>query len=138
MHMTHYRACGAMRLAVAVILAVVPLSACRARGGEAQVQHAGAADGQVDSADNQKGDGAIKDGSKVSIEYTLKLNDGSLVDSNAGKDPLTYTQGGGQILPALEKQLAGLKVGDTKNVQLTAAEGYGEVDPKAFREVDID
>lgn len=80
----------------------------------------------------------ITDGSHVSIEYTLTLADGTVVDTNKGQDPLTYTQGGGQILPALEKELAGLKVSDSKNVKLSAADGYGEIDPKAFQEVEID
>ena len=43
----------------------------------------------------------IENGSSVSIEYTLKLDDGTVVDTNVGKDPLTYKQGAGQILPAL-------------------------------------
>lgn len=78
----------------------------------------------------------ITDGSQVSIEYTLNLDDGSTVDSNVGKEPLVYSQGAGQILPALEKALAGLAVNDTKHVELAAADGYGEVDPEAFRDVD--
>jgi len=77
----------------------------------------------------------IADGSKVSIEYTLKLDDGSTADSNVGGDPLVYEQGKGQILPALEKELAGLSVDDTKKVNLSAKDGYGEVDPAAIQRV---
>jgi FKBP-type peptidyl-prolyl cis-trans isomerase 2 len=77
----------------------------------------------------------IADGSKVSIEYTLKLDDGSTADTNVGGDPLVYEQGKGQILPALEKELAGLSVDDTKKVNLSAKDGYGEVDPAAIQRV---
>lgn len=77
----------------------------------------------------------IADGSKVSIEYTLKLDDGSTADTNVGGDPLVYEQGKGQILPALEKELAGLSVDDTKKVNLSAKDGYGEVDPAAIQKV---
>ncbi len=128
---------NAGRMAITVALIAIPLSACHAGNGAAELQQGAAAGDGAASAGNQEGSKLIKDGSKVSVEYTLKLSDGSLVDSNTGKDPLVYTQGGSQILPALEKQLVGLKVGDTKSVKLSAAEGYGEIDPKAFREVDI-
>jgi FKBP-type peptidyl-prolyl cis-trans isomerase 2 len=79
----------------------------------------------------------IKDGSTVSIEYTLKLDDGSTADSNVGGDPLTYVQGEQQILPALEAQLVGMKVDETKQVSLTADEGYGPVREEGFQEVPL-
>ena len=40
----------------------------------------------------------IENGNSVSIEYTLKLDDGSTVDTNVGEEPLTYTQGKSEIL----------------------------------------
>jgi len=88
----------------------------------------------------EKGDAemTVTDGKQISIEYTLKLSDKTEVDSNVGEDPLTYTQGGDEILPALQSALSGLKVGDTKHVKLSAKDGYGPVDPKAFMDVDRD
>ncbi len=80
----------------------------------------------------------IEDGSTVSLEYTLKLDDGSTAETNVGGKPLKYQQGRSQLFPALERQLAGLKVNDTKQVTLTAAEGYGPVNPDAFQEVKRD
>ena len=81
---------------------------------------------------------SIKEGSEVGIEYTLTLDDGTVADSNVGQEPLVYTQGGGQILPALEQALEGLAPGDSKQVELEAAEGYGEVNPQAYQNVPID
>jgi FKBP-type peptidyl-prolyl cis-trans isomerase 2 len=83
-----------------------------------------------------KGVIVVEDGKQVSIEYTLKLDDGSTADSNVGGEPLQYEQGAGRILPALEAQLAGLKVDDTTHVKLSAEDGYGPVNPEAFQEVD--
>lgn len=80
----------------------------------------------------------IEKGSSVSIEYTLKLNDGTTVDTNVGEDPLTYTQGNSEILPALELALTEDGVGDTRTVQLTAEEGYGAVNLEAFQEVELE
>ena len=49
----------------------------------------------------------VENGRQISIEYTLKLDDGSTADTNVGEDPLTFVQGEGEILEALETALAG-------------------------------
>ena len=79
----------------------------------------------------------IEDGSQVSITYTLTV-EGEVVQSNDGQDPVVYTQGGGQILPALEAELVGMTAGQSKTVNLDAAHGYGEVDEAAFQEVPLE
>jgi len=84
----------------------------------------------VAAAQAEDGAGQIETGSRVSIEYTLKLPDGTTADSNVGSEPLVYTQGEAQILPALELALAGLKAGDTKAVTLKPEDGYGVVRPE--------
>jgi FKBP-type peptidyl-prolyl cis-trans isomerase SlpA len=80
----------------------------------------------------------IEEGSAVSIEYTLTLDDGETADTNVGGEALVYSQGQQEILPALEEALIGLEVGDTKKVVLTAEEGYGLVDPDGFQDVEPD
>lgn len=80
----------------------------------------------------------IEDGRLVSIEYTLKLDNGKTADTNVEAEPLVYRQGESQILTALEKSLAGLAVGDTKQVTLSPEEGYGPMDPAAFETVGAD
>lgn len=80
----------------------------------------------------------IQEGSKVSIEYTLTLDDGTKVDTNVDGDPLAYEQGAGQIIPGLEREMIGLAVGDEKSVQVSPADGYGDSDPSAMREISAD
>jgi len=80
----------------------------------------------------------IQDGSLVSIEYTLTDDSGNVLDSNVGKEPLTYVQGGGQIVRGLEKELTGLKVGERKKIHVSPEEGYGPIDPKAMQEIPKD
>lgn len=80
----------------------------------------------------------IQDGSTVSIEYTLKLDDGSTADTNAGREPLVYVQGEQQILPALEEKLLGMKADETREVTLTPEEGYGPVHEEALQTVPLD
>ena len=77
----------------------------------------------------------VTEGKLVSLEYTLQLDDKSVVESNVGAEPLTYTHGSRQLIPGLEKALEGLAVGDTKEVTVAPAEGYGEQDPNALQEV---
>ena len=80
----------------------------------------------------------IAEGSKVSLEYTLNIDGGETVDSNAGDEPLVYTQGSNEIIPALEEALNGLSAGDETQVTLQPEQAYGEVDPEAFREVPLE
>ena len=76
----------------------------------------------------------IQSGSKVAMQYTLKV-DGQVVDSSKGGQPLTYTHGQGQIVPGLEAKLAGRKAGDSFAVSVAPKEGYGEHDPAGLRKV---
>ena len=69
-------------------------------------------------------------GMKVTMEYTLSLPDKTVVDSTAGQEPFSYTQGNQEVIPGLEKALTGLKAGDKKRVMIPAVEGYGLYDEK--------
>ncbi len=87
--------------------------------------------------DNDKESKVVEEGSKVSIEYTLKLDDGTTADSSEGRAPMVYTQGSNEILPALEAALLGLAVDQSKQVKLSSSDGYGEIDEEAFRQVEL-
>ncbi|MGB2579356.1 FKBP-type peptidyl-prolyl cis-trans isomerase 2 [Elusimicrobium simillimum] len=76
----------------------------------------------------------IKQGSKVKFDYTLKV-DGDVKDTSSGRGPLEYEHGAGQIIKGLEKELEGMKVGDSKVVTVAPAEGYGEVNADAKKTV---
>jgi FKBP-type peptidyl-prolyl cis-trans isomerase SlyD len=79
---------------------------------------------------------AVSPGTQVSIEYTLKLDDKNVFDTNVGADPLTFVHGSRQIVPGLEKALEGMKVGESKQVTVQPEEGYGQVHNEAFLELD--
>ena len=78
----------------------------------------------------------VESGKQVSIEYTLSIEPEGVVDSNVDSDPLTYIQGAQQIVPALEKALEGMQIGETTEISISPQDGYGERSEKAFREVD--
>jgi FKBP-type peptidyl-prolyl cis-trans isomerase SlyD len=69
------------------------------------------------------------------LEYTLTLDDQSVLESNVGKEPMTYTQGAHEIVPGLETALEGMKKGERKHIAVAPADGYGPIDPQAVREV---
>ncbi|MFQ5990706.1 MAG: peptidylprolyl isomerase [Candidatus Methylomirabilales bacterium] len=82
---------------------------------------------------------AVSSGTKVSIEYTLKLEgEEAVVDTNVGSEPLTYVHGSQQIIPGLERALEGMKIGESKQVKVKPEDGYGVVDQEAFVEVKKD
>ena len=83
-------------------------------------------------------DRAVENGSNVSIEYTLKDEAGQVLDTNKGKNPLTFTQGQQQIIPGLERELVGMHAGDEKKVVVKPEDGYGPVMPNAQTEVPKD
>ena len=64
----------------------------------------------------------------VIIDYKLKDSEGELIDSSEGSEPLTYLHGNGNIIPGLEKQLEGKKVGDKLSCMVPPAEAYGDYD----------
>jgi FKBP-type peptidyl-prolyl cis-trans isomerase SlyD len=87
------------------------------------------------SAEKAKQEKVVKDGSVVSLQYSLSEEDGKLIESNKGKDPLKYTHGSKQIVPGLEKELTGMKVGGEERVTVKPEDAYGVVNSKAFQEV---
>lgn len=61
----------------------------------------------------------------VLIHYTLTGDDGAVIDSSAGGEPLAYIQGHGNLVSGLEKALEGKKEGDKVAVAVAPADGYG-------------
>ena len=84
--------------------------------------------------DNPLKPNIVADDVVVSLEYTLKVN-GEVVDSTEGDDPIQFIQGHENIIPGLERELYGLKIGDKKKVRVLAKDAYGEIDPDAVVDV---
>lgn len=78
----------------------------------------------------------IGDDLVVTMHYKLTDNEGNVLDSSEGSEPLTYLHGAGNIIPGLEKALVGKVEGDTQQVTVEPAEAYGEVMPELMQTVD--
>lgn len=70
----------------------------------------------------------------VSMEYTLQV-DNEEIDSSKGQGPLEFLAGHGNIISGLEREMMGMKVGDSKDVVIAPADGYGEFNEEAYMDV---
>src|SRR5262245_66381021 len=68
----------------------------------------------------------VRDGVVVSLEYTVHLADGTLLDSTGDCGPLAVMIGSGQLFPALEDRIGGMRAGETRELTIPAADAYGE------------
>lgn len=78
----------------------------------------------------------IGENSVVSLHYKLTDDAGNVLDSSEGAEPLAYLHGAGNILPGLEKALAGKGEGDALHVRIEPAEGYGEINPEGIKTIE--
>ena len=62
----------------------------------------------------------------VAIDYKLTNDEGEVLDTSEGHEPLAYLHGVGGIIPGLERELEGKQVGDQLQVSVKPEDGYGE------------
>ncbi len=74
----------------------------------------------------------------VAIDYKLTNDDGELLDTSEGNEPLSYLHGVGEIIPGLERELDGKEAGDRLQVAVAAEEGYGQRDEQLKQKVERD
>jgi len=80
----------------------------------------------------------VADGMVVTMDYSLRLDDGEVIDASAEGEPIQFLQGHGEIVYGLEQALYGVAVGEQRDLSVAPADGYGDVDPHAFEEVPLD
>ena len=86
---------------------------------------------------NRDGHGlAVKGGDKVRVDYTGKLEDGSVFDSseNHGR-PLEFEVGSGQVIKGFDDAIVGMNEGDEKEFRIPPADAYGHHDPTLVQKV---
>ncbi len=76
----------------------------------------------------------VKNGDTVRVHYTGKLTSGEQFDSSAGREPLEFTVGGGQMIKGFDAAMPGMNVGEKKTINIAAVDAYGEKDPRAIIE----
>jgi FKBP-type peptidyl-prolyl cis-trans isomerase SlyD len=80
----------------------------------------------------------IQPNARVVLEYTLKDEKGTVLDSSDAEDgePIVYVHGYGMLVPGLEVALMGLEVGSVKDVTVSPDEGFGDRDDELVLEID--
>jgi peptidylprolyl isomerase len=66
-----------------------------------------------------------KSGDTVKVDYTGKLEDGTVFDTSASREPLQFMIGSGQIIPGFDQAVIGMNVGDKKTVNISSDQAYG-------------
>jgi FKBP-type peptidyl-prolyl cis-trans isomerase 2 len=74
----------------------------------------------------------------VTMDYTLRVDSGEVVDSSSGKAPFVFQSGQEQIVPGLERGLAGMQSGERKEIRVEAGDAYGERRAEALQEIPLD
>ena len=68
----------------------------------------------------------VMKGDTISVYYTGTLDDGSIFDSNVGKEPLKFKVGSGELIKGFDDGVIGMKEGEEKDVHIDAKDAYGD------------
>jgi len=77
----------------------------------------------------------IKKDKVAAIHYTLRDNEGTIIDTSDGRDPLYYLHGAGNLIIGMEEGLEGKVKGDKFQLKIAPEKGYGEKDPSMTQKV---
>jgi FKBP-type peptidyl-prolyl cis-trans isomerase 2 len=79
----------------------------------------------------------IKNGDSVSVNYTGRLEDGTIFDTSIqeGRTPLTAKLGEGKLIPGFENGLIGMSIGEKKTIEIEPSDAYGELNEEMIQEV---
>lgn len=72
----------------------------------------------------------VKSGDKIKVHYHGKLTTGETFDSSAGREPLEFEVGGGQVIPGFDDGVTGMTVGEKKTIHIPFMEAYGPSNPE--------
>ena len=74
-------------------------------------------------------------GTRVYLNFSLKLEDGSTVDSNYGNNPVDFVVGDGSLLPGFERLLFGMEPNDSQQFSVSPEDAFGMPNPNNIQEM---
>ena len=82
--------------------------------------------------------GIVQKGNNIAVLYTGSLADGTVFDASSLHDnkPLEFTVGAGQMIAGFDAGVVGMKVGETKKIEIEAKDAYGEYDKTKVKQVE--
>lgn len=78
----------------------------------------------------------IDEGMEVTLHFTLKLEDGTVVDSTRDKQPATFQVGDGNLPPGFEQPLKGMTDGESGRYEITPEHAFGQHNPQNMQLLD--
>lgn len=81
---------------------------------------------------------SVGPGTQVTLHFSVKLEDGSVVDSTFDSNPATFVVGDHNLLEGFEKLLFGLSPGDKNSFEVEPEQGFGQHNPNNIQEVPRD
>ena len=75
----------------------------------------------------------IGEGTEITLNFSLKLDSGEVIDSNFDGDPATFVMGDGNMLPGFEQKLEGMSVGEQESFMIKPEDGFGQSNPNNFQ-----
>lgn len=75
----------------------------------------------------------VSEGTRVYLNFSLSLEDGSEIDSNFGAPPVEFAVGDGSLLPGFERLLFGLVAGDRRLFEVPPEEAFGHPNEENVR-----
>ncbi len=79
----------------------------------------------------------IGQNSRVTLHYSLAVEDGSVLDSSFDGEPVAFKMGDGTLIAGLEHAIIGLQTGDSQTIGIPAEFGYGFPDPAAIQHMPL-
>lgn len=76
---------------------------------------------------------SIQPGSKVTMHFSIVLEDGTIAETTEGDAPFEFVLGDGSLIQGLELALFGLNPGDQQSLKIGASEGFGARDDAAIQ-----
>jgi len=74
-------------------------------------------------------------GTRVTLHFSLKLENGDVIDSNFERDPATFTVGDGNLLAGFERAMLGLQEGARETFVIKPEDGFGQPNPNNIQEI---
>ncbi|MGM5483798.1 MAG: FKBP-type peptidyl-prolyl cis-trans isomerase [Nanobdellota archaeon] len=81
---------------------------------------------------------AVKEKDWVSVSYKGTLSDGTVFDTNEGKEPLKFEVGTGKVIKGFDDNIVGMEEGNSKEFTIPCKDAYGEMSDNNTQEVPMD
>lgn len=67
----------------------------------------------------------VKEGDRVKVHYTGKLEGGTIFDSSRDGTPLEFTVGKAELIKGFDRGVIGMSAGESKTIKISAEDAYG-------------